>query len=105
MIWDGTGDNPCDGFLALADAIVVTVDSINMTTEAAATGKPVYTVELEGGSAKFFAFHKRMRESGVTRPFVGQLEKWTYPICNDPSDIAAEIRRRLAERAVVFRNK
>jgi hypothetical protein len=35
-------DNPYFGYLALADAIVVTGDSISMLTEACATRKPVY---------------------------------------------------------------
>jgi mitochondrial fission protein ELM1 len=35
-------DNPYYGYLALADAIIVTADSISMLTEACATGKPVY---------------------------------------------------------------
>jgi mitochondrial fission protein ELM1 len=35
-------DNPYFGYLALADAIIVTADSISMLTEACATGKPVY---------------------------------------------------------------
>lgn len=39
-------DNPYFGFLALADAIVVTCDSISMLTEACATGKPVYMFDL-----------------------------------------------------------
>jgi mitochondrial fission protein ELM1 len=52
-------DNPYFGYLALADAIVVTADSISMLTEACATGKPVYmfdpdrTADLDGGSADF----------------------------------------------------
>ncbi|MBL8672094.1 MAG: mitochondrial fission ELM1 family protein, partial [Alphaproteobacteria bacterium] len=42
--WDGRGDNPYFGYLALADAFVVTGDSVNMVTEACATGKPVHVV-------------------------------------------------------------
>ncbi len=32
-IWDGTGENPYHGYLALCDAVVVTCDSVNMVTE------------------------------------------------------------------------
>ena len=49
-VWDGTGENPYFAFLALADAIVVTEDSVNMVTEAAGTGKPVYVQALAGRS-------------------------------------------------------
>ena len=41
-IWDGTGDNPYYAYLAIADALLVTADSVSMVSEAAATGKPVH---------------------------------------------------------------
>ena len=50
IIWDGSGDNPYFGMLGAADAIIVTADSVSMISEAAATGKPVHIIELEGGS-------------------------------------------------------
>ena len=97
-IWDGTGENPYFAYLALADAIVATGDSVNMVSEAAATGKPVHVVDLEGGSPKFRAFHRSMAEAGVTRPFTGRLEHWTYPLVDEPRRVADEIHRRLAQR-------
>ncbi|HVP31693.1 MAG TPA: ELM1/GtrOC1 family putative glycosyltransferase [Myxococcota bacterium] len=42
----GSRENPYFGFLALADAIVVTCDSGSMLSEACATGKPVYMFDL-----------------------------------------------------------
>ncbi len=43
-------DNPYFAFLALADAIIVTADSISMLTEACATCKPVYMFDIGAGS-------------------------------------------------------
>ena len=97
-IWDGNGDNPYFGFLALADAFVVTADSVNMVCEAATTGKPVHVVELKGGSAKFRRFHETLEEAGITRPFEGRLERWSYPALRDTERAAAEVRRRLDAR-------
>ena len=48
ILWDGTGDNPYPDFLAHADALIVTADSVNMTGEACATGRPVYVFEPSG---------------------------------------------------------
>lgn len=96
-IWDGNGDNPYFGMLGAADAILVTADSVSMISEAAATGKPVHIVELEGGSEKFARFHREMREAGITRPFNGTLEQWHYAPLDDTARAAAEIRRRLAK--------
>ncbi len=70
-IWDSSGENPYFGMLALADAIVVTADPVSMVSEAAATGKPVHVVALDGGSEKFAHFHRAMTEAGITRPFRG----------------------------------
>ncbi len=96
-IWDGKSANPYFGILALADAFVVTCDSVNMVSEAATTGKPVHVVELEGGSAKFRRFHDSLRKDGITRPFKGMLESWDYPALNDTVRIAEEIRARMPE--------
>ncbi len=97
-IWDGVGENPYLGYLASADAFVVTEDSINMVSEAATVGKPVYLVELAGGSAKFRRFHETLRRAGITRLFEGKLETWTYAPLRDTEVAAAEIRRRLNVR-------
>lgn len=42
----GSQDNPYFGYLALADAFIVTSDSISMLAEACATGQPVHIFDL-----------------------------------------------------------
>lgn len=94
--WDGEGENPYFAYLALADALVVTGDSVNMVSEACYTGKPVHVFELPGGvRSKFARFHDALRRSGATRPFVGQLESWPCAPLDERSPLAAEIRQRL----------
>ncbi|HMA48714.1 MAG TPA: mitochondrial fission ELM1 family protein [Magnetospirillaceae bacterium] len=93
--WDGTGDNPYLGYLAYADHIVVTADSVNMVCEAASTGKPVHVVPLDGGSDKFRRFHDGLVEDGITRPFHGMLESWSYPTFDDAGMVAERIRTML----------
>ncbi len=95
FIWDGSGHNPYFGFLGSAEAIIVTSDSVNMVTEAASTGKPVFTVELEGGNNKFDRFHKQLEQKGITRPFTGQLENWSYPELNETKRVAQEVLERM----------
>lgn len=41
-LWGDTAENPYAGFLACADNIVVTADSVSMCCEATGTGKPIY---------------------------------------------------------------
>ena len=97
-LWNGTGENPYLGLLALADALVVTGDSVNMVSEAASTGKPVHVVALEGGSAKFRRFHDLLRRAGIARAFTGAIERWSYEPPDDTERAAAEIRGRMSRR-------
>jgi len=97
-IWDGEGPNPYFAYLGLADTILVTEDSVNMVTEAAGTGKPVYTIPIQGHSKRFQIFHENMRKSGITRPFEGVLDSWTYDPVNDRQKIADAAWKRLKEQ-------
>jgi mitochondrial fission protein ELM1 len=97
-IWDGSGDNPYLGMLALADHIVVTEDSVSMVSEACATGKPVHVFPLSGGSARMRRFHDSLRAEGVTRPFCGRLESWSYPPIREAESIAGIVRAKLRAR-------
>lgn len=45
-LWDGTGDNPYLDYLALADCLFVSEDSISMTCEAATLQRPLYRLDL-----------------------------------------------------------
>jgi mitochondrial fission protein ELM1 len=45
-LWGESGDNPYPGYLALADELIVTSDSISMAHEASLTGKPVHLFNL-----------------------------------------------------------
>jgi uncharacterized protein len=98
FVWDGTGENPYLGFLALADYILVTADSVSMVSEACATGKPVYVIDLPGGSRRNRRFHAALAAAGYTRPFADRLDPWSYQPAVDTALVAAEVRRRMAAR-------
>ncbi|MBI1273253.1 MAG: hypothetical protein GC131_04110 [Alphaproteobacteria bacterium] len=104
FLWDENGDNPYYGMLGLADYIVVTCDSVNMVSEACTTGKPVYVIDLPGGSDKFRRFHQGMRDDGLARIFEGALENYSYQPLDDVRLVAERIRRLLngnEERATI----
>jgi mitochondrial fission protein ELM1 len=94
-IWDGEGPNPYFAFLTAADAVIVTEDSTNMATEAAAAGKPVLVMHLEGDSPKHRHLHDSLRKRLAARPFRGALERWTYPPLRETDRAAAEVIRRM----------
>jgi uncharacterized protein len=94
FLWDGSGDNPYVGMLALAEAVVVTGDSFNMVGEAAATGAPILVFEPSGGHPKLRAFNAALARRGVVHPFRGRLEGQAY----EPLDTTPALARFVAER-------
>jgi mitochondrial fission protein ELM1 len=101
VLWDRTGDNPYGDFLAHADILVVTADSVNMTGEACATGKPVLVFTPSGGSAKFRRFHQALEARGATRPLPERFDaipSWSYQPLHSVDDIAREVERRWLSR-------
>lgn len=93
--WDGQGTNPYPGMLAWADYLLVTADSVSMLSDAVTTGKPVYMIPMDGGSARFDAFHQNLLNKGVVRAFAGTLDQWSYAPFRDAEMVAAEICARM----------
>ncbi len=94
-IWDFQGENPYFGMLALADAVVVTADSVSMVSEAVATNVPVLLAQLPGSSRRIDVFHAALLAEGRVHRFGGRLEVWPTAPLNDTPMAAAELRRRL----------
>ena len=106
ILWDGNGDNPYPQFLAHADQLIVTADSVSMTGEACATGRPVYVFEPSAGSPKFRRFHEALRTAGATRLLpesIGRFETWDYTPLDSAAIIAAEIELRWKRRKECLR--
>ncbi len=95
MIWSGEGANPYLAYLATADFILVTEDSANMPTEAAATGRPVYLLEMDGAQTRKQRFHQELADLGVARRFEGRLDTWSYSPLRETDRLAAEVLRRM----------
>ncbi len=94
-VWDMQGENPYFGMLALADAIVVTEDSVSMVSEAAATSVPVLLASLPGRSRRIRLFNRLLQQDGRLRLFDGRLEVWPVHAMDDTAEAGAEVRRRL----------
>ena len=94
MFWQpgNAGENPYPGFLAVADRLVVTPDSVNMLSEAVAVGVPVYTLTERPPTGKLAAFHQAMTARGLLHQ-LGQAA-WPRPPLRETANIAARIRER-----------
>ena len=105
VLYAGEGPNPYRDFLAAADEILVTEDSITMAGEAIATGRPVSLLPLTAIDGerlqKSRRFHARMQAHGMLHPY-GDAISQPAPLSileeqQRAIDLAcAEVERRLA---------
>lgn len=91
-------ENPYYGFLALADVIIVTSDSISMISEASSTGKPIYLYQLPKKPSKFDIFYEILNAHKITRNFSGKLESWHYQPIDDMTNVLERVHALLNEQ-------
>jgi len=97
--WGSPGENPYFGFLACADVIVVTGDSVSMVSEACATKVPVYIYAPDALiSPKHARLHVHLYALGMAEALSGSFKPWTHPPLNAASDVAKAVRQALVGR-------
>lgn len=101
LFWsnDADGANPYPGLLGWADRIVVTPDSVNMLSEAAATGKPVQTLMSTPLPDKLARFHAALRERGLLHDIDAHITNNASPPLRETAQVAAQLRERIAAHA------
>ncbi len=97
MVWSGPGDgaNPYPGLLACADRIVCTADSVNMLSEACATGLPVFVAGLDEIKGRPRRFVDSLLGLGRVRARDDTLAAFAATPLRETARVAAEVRRRL----------
>ena len=101
ILWTGGGRNPYAGFLGVADAIIVTSDSINMISEACSTGKPVNIFPLGKNSEKREKFIGSLERMGLVKYFNGEYRSWGYEPLNETARVANLINIKLKEKEII----
>jgi hypothetical protein len=93
-------DNPYIAYLEMADAVVVTAESVSMTSEACTAGKPVYVWGLERlKRKKFQRYYDVLLQQKRVAPFTGRLSlRPPQNPLSDTAQVAGFIRGRLARR-------
>jgi mitochondrial fission protein ELM1 len=94
-VWTGDGPNPYPGVLGAAAAAMVTEDSVNMASEAATTGLPVFVSGLGRIDDKFRRFHAALAERGCARPAADGPADWRYEPLAEADRVAALLVDRL----------
>lgn len=85
--WNGMGDNPYLGFLGVADFLLITSDSVSMISEALATEKPLYTLDLKSRSKRLTHFIEHLQNEGMIRTFDGVFDAFYYKRPDDREKI------------------
>ncbi len=98
----GNGPNPYFAFLGGADIILVTEDSTNMLTEAASTGKPVFTLPMQGKAGKFEQLYERLAKRCSLSAFTGDLKAADYEPLNETARIAERLWAHFDARTAVI---
>ncbi len=96
IVWTGDGDNPYPGMLAWADAFMVTPDSTNMCSEAAACGKPLMIDLPDADDSKFAHFHQTLRQRGHALPLAPPWQLEPMPPLRETDSIAVSLANKLA---------
>lgn len=94
-LWGSKGDNPYLGYLAVADNIIVTGDSVSMCSEACGTGKPVF---IFSGRNWLTKKHERFIKSLFDEKYATELEMKNVNF--QPSrilDVAGDVARKIKE--------
>ena len=94
-VYAGDGANPYLGYLAHADAVLVTEESVNMLAEACATGVPVFRLPMAGEAGKFVQFHDRLAERCGVERFAGNVAGMPYAPLRETERVAALVVERL----------
>jgi mitochondrial fission protein ELM1 len=88
--WGDAGPNPYAGFLAWADAVVVTADSVSMLSEACATGVPVLVAgEAPGRHA---ALARSLYDAGLAAPLSAPVPPRPATPLDESGRVAARLR-------------
>lgn len=92
--WGEPDENPYMGYLATADIIVVTADSVSMISEACATTSPVYVALPQLAGPRHRILVESLAQAGQVRPFAHSLAGWPRVPLDESGRVADEIRRR-----------
>jgi mitochondrial fission protein ELM1 len=93
--WGEPGENPYEGYLGLADAIIVTGDSVSMISEACGAEAPVFIAGSDN-PGRLRALHASLYEAHQARPLGDTLVSWTRTPLDEAGRVASAIRSRMA---------
>lgn len=96
-VWfnDSDGENIYHSALAYADRIILTPDSVNMISEACATGLPVFIAQPERATGRMRLFLNHLQKIGRIKPLSRELIPFQAKALNTMPDVIAQLQRFL----------
>ena len=91
------------GSLAIADYIIVTCDSTSMISEAAVTGKPVYTAMMKPVKSikRFNSFYSQFKDLGIIKELTDNIDSWSYDKLDEVNRIAPLIKEKMKKNGII----
>ena len=91
------------GSLAIADYIIVTCDSTSMISEAAVTGKPVYTAMMKPKRSirRFSRFFNQFKDLGIIKELTDNIDSWSYDKLDEVNRIAPLIKEKMKKNGII----
>ena len=89
--------------LSIADIIVVTCDSTSMISEAAVTGKPIYSANMSPvkDNSRFRSFYKQFKKLGIIRDLENTVDLWSYNQLDEVNRIAPIIKNKMKLNGII----
>ena len=89
--------------LALADYIIVTCDSTSMISEAAVTGKPIYTAMMKPNRSirRFKSFYNQFKDLGIIKELTDSIDSWSYDKLDEVNRIAPLIKEKMKQNGII----
>ncbi len=95
--WGAAEANPLLGFMAWADVMVVSGDSVSMLSEALMTSAPIFIAPLGDEGTRHLALHASLFAAGQAKP----LAEAPTPFARAPRDEVARIVATIHERGLI----
>ena len=95
--WGEAGPNPLLGFMAWADALVVTGDSVSMLSESLVAAAPLFIAPIGGEGRRHLALHASLYAAGEARP----ISAAPAPFARTPRDETARVAAEIPARGLV----
>jgi mitochondrial fission protein ELM1 len=92
--WGAAGPNPLLGFMAWADLLVVTGDSVSMLSESLVTAVPLFIAPTGDEGPRHRALHASLYAARQARPIEAAPAPFARAPCDETARIAATIRAR-----------